>query len=83
MKILNVSEAKTHLSHVIEEVEQGEQVLISKRNVPVVKLVAVNPPVPNPQRHRTEIGWAKGTGVRICGDINEPVLAATDWEMLQ
>lgn len=82
MKALNVSEAKTHFSSVVEQVEQGEVVLICKRNVPVAKLSAFH--VVDPlAKHHTEIGWAKGTGVRIHGDLTGPVLPESDWDMLK
>lgn len=39
MTQVNVQEAKTHLSRLIELVLQGEEVVIAKRNQPVVRLV--------------------------------------------
>ncbi|MDO8446326.1 MAG: type II toxin-antitoxin system prevent-host-death family antitoxin [Deltaproteobacteria bacterium] len=52
---VNVHEAKTHLSHYLEEVEHGETILLCKRNHPVaeVRPIAVKPSVPRP------IGLAK------------------------
>jgi prevent-host-death family protein len=41
MKILNIQEAKTHLSRLVEEVVAGGDVIISKAGKPLVKLVAV------------------------------------------
>lgn len=35
----NIHEAKTHLSRIIERVEKGEQVVISRSGVPVAKVV--------------------------------------------
>lgn len=32
-------EAKTHLSRLLEQVREGEQVVITKHNVPIAKLV--------------------------------------------
>lgn len=43
MKTVNVHEAKTHLSALIAAVEAGEEVIISRANKPVVKLVPVEP----------------------------------------
>ncbi len=39
---MNVSlhEAKTHLSHLIEAVEAGEEVVVSRRKKPVARIVA-------------------------------------------
>lgn len=83
MKTLNVSEAKTHFSSVVDQVEQGETVLICKRNIPVAKISAIRSTGDSEGRHRTEIGWAKGTGIQIHGDLTEPALAGTDWEMMR
>ncbi len=38
MKKINIHEAKTHLSHYIEEVEHGETVVLCRRNQPVAEL---------------------------------------------
>jgi prevent-host-death family protein len=38
---IGLFEAKTHLSELIARVEQGEQVLITRHNKPVAKLVPV------------------------------------------
>jgi prevent-host-death family protein len=43
MKIVNVSEAKTHLSALIAAAEAGEEVIISRAHKLVVKLVPVEP----------------------------------------
>jgi prevent-host-death family protein len=43
MKIVNVSEARAHLSALIAAAEAGEEVIISRANKPVVKLVPVEP----------------------------------------
>lgn len=37
--IINVSEAKTHLSKLIDKVCLGEKVVIAKNNLPLVELV--------------------------------------------
>ena len=56
MKKINMHEAKTHLSHYIEEVEHGETVLLCRRNQPVAELrpLAAHRHKPRP------IGLAKG-----------------------
>jgi len=83
MKLLNVSEAKTQFSSVVDRVERGETVLICKRNVPVAKMTAIEPVQDGKQKHHTVIGWAKGTGAVIHGDLTEPVLAEADWDMMK
>jgi len=39
VKIVNVHEAKTHLSRLLGEVEHGEEITIARAGVPVAKLV--------------------------------------------
>lgn len=38
-KVINVHEAKTHLSRLLDQVAQGEEVIIGKAGKPVAKLV--------------------------------------------
>ncbi len=43
-KIVNIREAKTHLSRLLVEVEEhGAEVLIARYNKPIAKLVALQP----------------------------------------
>lgn len=44
MKV-NIHEAKTHLSRLIERVEQGEEIVLCRAGKPVAKLVAYTVPV--------------------------------------
>lgn len=55
-RVVNIHEAKTHLSRLLEEVRQGGEVVIAKRGVRVARLVP-DTPVAAPVRR---IGWAKG-----------------------
>ncbi len=55
MKIVNVHEAKTQLSRLLQEVEEGEEIVIARNGTPVAKLV---PHVE--ERKPREPGWAKG-----------------------
>jgi len=49
MTTVNVHEAKTHLSRLLERVRQGEQIVIARAGVPV----AILSPVDQPQGKRT------------------------------
>jgi prevent-host-death family protein len=40
MRAVNISEAKTHLSRLLEAVESGEQVIISRAGRPIALLTA-------------------------------------------
>ena len=55
MKIVNVHQAKTHLSRLIEEAAAGEEVVIAKAGKPMVKLVPVEA-----DGRRREMGWLAG-----------------------
>ena len=52
---VNIHEAKTHLSRLLERVAMGEEVIIAKAGTPVAKLV----PVEAPPKKRV-LGSAKG-----------------------
>ncbi len=44
MESVGLFEAKTHLSELIARAERGEEVIITRHNKPVAKLVPVAPP---------------------------------------
>lgn len=46
---MNVHEAKTHLSRLLERVEAGETIVIARAGTPVARLVSVEPPQPPPR----------------------------------
>lgn len=43
MKTVNVHEAKTHLSRLLERVERGEEVVIARAGTPVARLLPFEP----------------------------------------
>jgi len=67
MTQVNIHEAKTNLSKLIDKVLKGESVVISKSNKPVVKLVLVDE-----LKTKRSIGTAKGV-IKISDDFNEPI----------
>lgn len=42
MKMVNIHEAKTHLSRLVDEVVQGKQFIICKAGKPMVKVVPIS-----------------------------------------
>lgn len=62
--IYNVHEAKTHLSRLLQQAADGEEVVIAKDGEPVARLVAM------PQKRVREMGFAKGQ-VWMSDDFNE------------
>jgi prevent-host-death family protein len=57
MITINIHDAKTHLSHYLEEVAKGETVVICKRNRPLAEIRSLPTPPATPR----PIGLAKGT----------------------
>ena len=43
MTQVNIHDAKTHLSKLIERVSQGEEVIIARAGIPVARLMAIEP----------------------------------------
>ena len=57
MKTVNVHEAKTHLSRLIEQAAQGEPFVIARAGVPVVTVTAYAGPQPAPPQR---VGFLAG-----------------------
>jgi antitoxin (DNA-binding transcriptional repressor) of toxin-antitoxin stability system len=53
---LNIHEAKTHLSAYLAKLEEGETILLCKRNVPIAEIR----PLPRKPKEPRPIGLAKG-----------------------
>ena len=64
---VNVHEAKTHLSKLLERVAVGEEVIIAKAGKPVARLVAIRPEKPS-----FKFGSARGKFV-VPDDFNDPL----------
>jgi prevent-host-death family protein len=64
---VNVHEAKTHLSRLLERVAAGEEILISKAGKPMAKLT----PLSKPQINRVP-GLDKGV-IKIPDDFDAPL----------
>ncbi|MGE0222294.1 MAG: type II toxin-antitoxin system Phd/YefM family antitoxin [Acetobacteraceae bacterium] len=57
MTTVNIHEAKTHLSRLIERAAGGETVIIAKAGKPLVKLTALDAPAGSAQRR---LGFMQG-----------------------
>jgi prevent-host-death family protein len=57
MKIVNIHEAKTHLSRLVEKAAEGEGFIIAKAGRPLVKVVALDAPIAAAKRR---LGFMKG-----------------------
>lgn len=77
MQTANVAEFKKHLSAYLEMVEQGEEVQICRRNVPIAVLSGIG----RDQVNHTVLGCGEGT-VTYHADVTEPFMPAESWDML-
>lgn len=70
MKVVNIHEAKAHLSEYVALVEAGEPVIIARRNKPVVRLVAVDASDAPAKSGLRPVGQAKGL-IRMESSFND------------
>jgi len=66
LKVINVQEAKTRLSRLIDQVVAGESVLLGKHGKPLVKLTPYAP-----QKEERLLGGLERK-IRISADFDEP-----------
>jgi prevent-host-death family protein len=64
---VNVHEAKTHLSRLLERVERGEEIVIARAGKPVARLVPIEP-----SPGKRPIGRDKGK-IWMSDDFDEPL----------
>ncbi len=64
---VNIHEAKTHLSRLLQRVAAGEEVTIARAGVPVARLVAVAP-----KNTVRPLGFARGQ-VWVADDFDAPL----------
>ncbi len=67
MKLVNVHEAKTHLSRLLEDVANGHEVTIAKAGKPIARLV----PIAGHPTQRAP-GYLRGR-IRIAQDFDTPL----------
>ena len=68
MRQVNIHEAKTHLSRLVDSVMQGEEVIIAKAGRPAARLV----PIAGQGRGGIRFGLMKG-GIKIADDFDAPL----------
>jgi prevent-host-death family protein len=71
---VNIHEAKTHLSRLIEQAAAGQEVIIAKAGRPMVRVVPVDPPPA-----RRPLGFMAGEG---CIDLDVKQDFADDIERM-
>jgi prevent-host-death family protein len=57
MNVVNIHEAKTHLSKLVEEAAKGEPFIIAKAGKPMVKVIPVDAPE---EKKKRRLGFMKG-----------------------
>ena len=67
MRTVNIHEAKTHLSRLVEDASEGEEIVIAKAGKPVARLVPVRP-----ARKRRKLGWLRGK-LEVSEDFDAPL----------
>ncbi|OGT67569.1 MAG: antitoxin [Gammaproteobacteria bacterium RIFCSPHIGHO2_12_FULL_45_9] len=66
MRMVNIHDAKTTLSRLVEEVAAGEEIIVAKAGKPMIKLVPLTPP---PKR---QLGILKGKFI-VPADFDTPL----------
>ena len=66
MQTVNIHEAKTHLSRLIEKASQGESFIIAKAGKPMVKVIAIDA---EPVKAHQRLGFMKGK-MRVPDDFD-------------
>jgi prevent-host-death family protein len=70
----NIHDAKTNLSRIIERVEHGEEIVISRAGTPVARVVPLSP-----RTHRTARGSLRGALVMApdwdSAEVNDSIAA--------
>jgi prevent-host-death family protein len=66
MRQVNIHEAKTHLSQLLEDVSHGEEVIIARAGKPIARLIGVGD-LPSRQR-----GLLKGA-IQVAPDFDAPL----------
>ena len=68
MQTVNIHEAKTHLSRLLEAVGHGEDIIIARAGQPVAMLTAYKPP-----RHRIAPPGSMEGQIWMSDDFDEPL----------
>lgn len=80
-KTVNVAEFKDRFSELLALVEQGAEVIVCRRNVPLARVGPIRKPALRKAQHGV-VGCMKGT-VQIHGNLTEPCIPEADWAMLK
>jgi len=65
MDVINIAEAKSQLSKLINLALKGEEIIIGKRNIPLIKFTVISPP----KKEKRKGGQLKGK-IHIADDFD-------------
>jgi antitoxin (DNA-binding transcriptional repressor) of toxin-antitoxin stability system len=69
MSFVTLEEAQSHLAQLIEKLQPGEEIVITRDHKPVARLVAESQSRQQPRR----LGTMKGTVLHIAPDFDAPL----------
>jgi prevent-host-death family protein len=69
MKQVNLYEAKTHLSTLVDEAAAGEEIIIAKNGKPLVRMTMIEPKV---QRPPPKFGFWAHYGWKVPDNFDDP-----------
>jgi prevent-host-death family protein len=72
-KTVNIHHAKTHLSSLIAEVEEGNEITIARAGKPVAKLVAAAKKTKKPAPERRNLAGQMKGKIRIAPNFDDPL----------
>jgi prevent-host-death family protein len=67
MTTVNIHEAKTHLSRLVDEVAAGAEIIIAKAGKPMARLTPITAPI-----RKKRLGLLKGK-IKVPDDFNAPL----------
>lgn len=67
METVNIYDAKTHLSHLVDKAASGEDVVVSRNGKPLVRITQLEP-----RKRRVKFGLLKGK-LTVPADFDAPL----------
>jgi len=67
METVNICDAKTHLSHLVDKAASGEDVVVSRNGKPLVRITRLEP-----RKRRIKFGLLKGK-LTVPADFDAPL----------
>lgn len=75
--LAKINEIKNNLSRYVERALKGEEVILSRYNVPVARIVPLEKKI---KKNRTILGRSAKEG-HLLGEVVGPFLPDSDWKM--